>query len=480
MSDRPTVDEGRAEPTLRLKPITRRVALAGGAAAVLGPALSGAARAAEPAADPAAARSPFAGGRAPELPWTRVERARHRPGEPGRDYRPVYTPNGMTLDWKLVDGVKVFHLVAEPIVHELAEGLNVRCWGYNGRTPGPTIESVVGDRLRIYVTNRLPAPTSVHWHGMILPCGMDGVSALTQPAIRPGETGVYEFVPPAPGTYMYHPHFDGMTEEGLGMTGMFVVHPRTRREPAPDRDFCIMLHEWMVETGTSRPDPNEMVDFNLLTMNGRAFPDTHPMVAGLGERLRIRLGNLSQMSHHPIHLHGYAFEIVATDGGPIPPAARWPETTVLVPVGTTRDVELLADNPGDWLMHCHMTHHTMNQMGHGIPNMVGVEQGALQEKIRRLVPGYVTMGTAGMGEMAHHRHPVPGNSIPMRGFVGQFGATIMGGMATVLKVREGDPGYEDPGPYEFPEGSVSPLATPERMARDGVDPNGEGDGETWG
>lgn len=470
MTDETTRPESLPEASLRLKPISRRATLAGGAAALLGPALAGAARAAERAA-PGAAPARSAGFRqAPEVPWEKVERAGHPPAEPGRDYRPVVTPNGTTLDWKLVDGVKVFHLVAEPIVHELAQGLTVRCWGYNGRTPGPTIEAVVGDRVRIYVTNRLPAPTSVHWHGMILPCGMDGVSALTQPAIQPGETCVYEFVLPTAGTLMYHPHFDGMTEEGLGMTGMFVIHPRASRQPPPDRDFCIMLHEWMVETGTSRPDPNEMVDFNLLTMNGRAFPDTHPLVAGLGHRVRIRLGNLSQMSHHPIHLHGYAFEVVATDGGEIPPAARWPETTVLVPVGSTRDVELVADNPGDWLMHCHMTHHTMNQMGHGIPNMVGAEVGELEQKIRRLVPGYVSMGEAGMGEMAHHRHPVPGNSIPMRGFAGQFGAGIMGGMATMLKVREGDPGLEDPGPYTFPAGTVSPLATAEQMAADGIDP----------
>ena len=103
---------------------------------------------------------------------------------PGTDYRPVVTPNGATLPFRIVDGVKVFHLVAEAVEHEFAPGLVAHCWGYNGRVHGPTIEAVEGDRVRIYVTNRLPAPTTVHWHGVLLPNGMDGVGGLTQRAIR--------------------------------------------------------------------------------------------------------------------------------------------------------------------------------------------------------------------------------------------------------------------------------------------------------
>ena len=115
------------------------------------------------------------------------------PGAAGRDYTPVVTPNGWTLPYTVRDGVKVFHLIAEPVKHEFAPGLLGECWGYNGTTPGPTIEAVEGDRVRIYVTNRLPEPTSVHWHGILLPNGMDGVSGLTQKAIEPGETFHYEF-----------------------------------------------------------------------------------------------------------------------------------------------------------------------------------------------------------------------------------------------------------------------------------------------
>ena len=115
------------------------------------------------------------------------------PAQPGRDYTPVVVPNGARLPWKVVDGVKVFHLVAEEVEHTFAPGLQARCWGYNGRVHGPLIEAVEGDRVRFYVTNRLPAPTTVHWHGLLLPNGMDGVGGLNQRAIPPGETFQYEF-----------------------------------------------------------------------------------------------------------------------------------------------------------------------------------------------------------------------------------------------------------------------------------------------
>ena len=404
----------------------------------------------------------------PPLPWARYEKEALPPGEPGRDYNPVYTPNGSTLDYKIVDGVKVFHLTAQPIEQEIAKGLTIRCWGFNGSTPGPTIEAVQGDRVRIYVTNSLPVQTTVHWHAVILPCGMDGVAGLTQPAIPPGETFVYEFIFPDAGTFMYHPHFDGMTQEGMGMTGMIVVHPRDKDAPRPDRDFVLMLHEWSIVPDTSRPNTLEMTDFNILTINGKAFPNTHPLVAELGDTVRIRIGNLSAMDHHPIHLHGYSFKVTATDGGPIPEQSQWPETTVLVNVGSTRTIELTADNPGDWLMHCHMTHHTMNQMGHDFPNMVGVDPGNLDEKIRKLLPDYMTMGTTGMKPLQMMNMPVPPNSIPMLGFTGQFGPTVLGSMVTVFKVRKHAPSYDDPGPYDFPEGSVSSKATAEAMEKDGI------------
>lgn len=391
------------------------------------------------------------------------------PGEPGRDYTPVVVPNGWTLPYTVVDGVKVFHLVAEEVQNEFAPGLIATCWGYNGGVHGPVIEAVEGDRVRIFVTNKLQAATTVHWHGFLLPSGMDGVGGLSQRAIRPGETFMYEFTLVQHGTLMYHSHHDEMTQMGMGMTGMFIIHPRRLTGPRPDRDFAILLHEWRIEPGASRPDPNEMSDFNILTMNAKAFPGTRPLVARLGDRVRIRIGNLSAMSHHPIHLHGYNFLITETDGGSIPEAGRWPETTVLVPVGSTRTIEFTANNPGDWAMHCHMTHHLMNQMGERLTNMIGVDARGLDTQVRSLLPGYMTMGQKGMEGMSEMGMPVPPNSIPMLGADGPYDEITMGGMFTTLKVRERLVSYDqDPGWYDAPPGTVAEAATDESLRASGV------------
>jgi manganese oxidase len=392
------------------------------------------------------------------------------PGLPGTDYTPVVVPNGGTLAYRVVDGVKVFHLVAQEVEHEFAPGLRANCWGYNGRVHGPTIEVVEGDRVRVYVTNRLNAGTTVHWHGVFVPSGMDGVGGLNQKAIAPGETFMYEWTFRQFGTFMYHSHHDEMTQMALGLMGMIVVHPR-RPPPdyAVDRDFVIMLGEWSIPVGTKRPNPNAMADFNVLTMNAKAFPGTAPLVCKTGDRVRLRFGNLSAMDHHPIHLHGYYFKVAGTYGGRIPIEARWPETTVLVPTGSTREVEFIADEPGDWAMHCHMTHHVMNQMGHGTPNMIGVSPKRHDQGVQRLLPNYMTMGQTGMGEMADMGMQVPVNSIPMVGGKGPHDAITMGGMFTIVKVRNDLANYAaDPGWYEAPPGTQATLAKPEDLVRDGV------------
>jgi len=390
------------------------------------------------------------------------------PGRPNVDYRPVITPNNDALEWHVVEGVKVFHLIAEEVKHEFAPGLQATCWGYNGRVHGPTIEAVEGDRVRIYVTNRLVAPTSVHWHGILLPNGMDGVSGLTQKPIQPGETFKYEFTLKQHGTYMYHPHYDEMTQIAMGMMGLFVIHPRNPQNPIADRDFALMLNEWRIDVGTSRPNPNEMTDFNIFTFNGKVFPGTAPLVARQGERVRIRVANANPMDHHPIHLHGHRFKLTETDGGQIPPSGQEPQTTVLVPVGSTRTVDFVADNPGDWPLHCHMTHHAMNQMGHGFPNLTGINTNGLNEKMRKLVPGFMTMGEGGMGDMGEMGMKAPPNSISMMGAPGPFDYISMGGMFTVLKIRDGIEKYDDPGWYEHPPGSVATVAGESDLKRDGI------------
>jgi hypothetical protein len=270
---------------------------------------------------------------------------------------------------------------------------------------------------------------------------------------------------------MYHSHHDEMTQMAMGMMGIMVFHPRIPYpDYAVDRDFAIMLSEWRIDPGTATPNPNEMTDFNVLTMNAKCYPGTEPLIAKLGDRVRIRFGNLSAMDHHPIHLHGHYFKITATDGGQIPDSAQRPETTTLVPVGATRDIEFVASEPGDWAMHCHMTHHVMNQMGHDFPNVVGINKDGLDRKIRGLLPNYMTMGVAGMGDHGIHvesgHMAVPKNSIPMVGAYGPFGYITMGGMFTILKVREQLANYDDPGWYEYPPGTVSDLASKEELQRD--------------
>jgi FtsP/CotA-like multicopper oxidase with cupredoxin domain len=369
-------------------------------------------------------------------------------------YAPVVTPNGTSLPWQMVGGVKEFHLVADPVKREFAPGMTVNCWGYNGQTPGPTIEAVEGDRVRILVTNHLPEPTSVHWHGVILPNGMDGVVGLTQKHILPGETYAYEFTLKQHGVQMYHPHSDEMLQMAMGMEGFFVIHPKGSYAPRVDRHFCIFLQEWFVEPGSYTPNPNIMTDFNLFTFNSRVWPGTDPLVVKLNQRVRISLANLS-MDSHPIHFHGHQFWVVGTDGGELPKEARWPEVSVNVPPGTTRTVEFVADNPGDWAFHCHKNHHAMNAMNHNLANLLGTNQKDVSDKISELVPGYMAMNSNGMQEMSTMHMGGPKNTLPMMTGEGQFGPIGMGGMFTVLKIREGITSYEDPGPYQNPPGTVA-------------------------
>ncbi|WP_312514186.1 copper oxidase [Massilia sp.] len=373
----------------------------------------------------------------------------------GRPYNPVVTLNGWTLPWRMKDGVKEFHLVAEPVVRELAPGMQANLWGYNGQSPGPTIEVVEGDRVRIFVTNKLPEHTSVHWHGQLLPCGMDGVTGLTQPGIAPGKTFVYEFVARHAGTFMYHPHADEMQQMAMGMMGFWVTHPKNPRQHAVDRDYVMLLQSYDIDPGSYTPRTNTMLDFNLWAINSRVFPGLDPMVAGLGDKVRIRVGNLT-MTNHPIHLHGHRFEVAGTDGGWVPKSARWPEVTTDVAVGQMRAIEFVADAPGDWAFHCHKSHHTMNAMGHEVPTLIGVDHRGVAEKINRLVPGYMVMGDRG-GSMGDMKMALPENTLPMMSGDGPFGNLEMGGMFTVLKVRDGlkRGDYRDPGWYKHPAGTVA-------------------------
>jgi FtsP/CotA-like multicopper oxidase with cupredoxin domain len=376
----------------------------------------------------------------------------------GRPYSPVVTLNGWSLPWRMNNGVKEFHLVAEPVVREMAPGFKAHLWGYNGQSPGPTIEVVEGDRVRMFVTNKLPEHTTIHWHGQRIPNGMDGVGGLTQKHIPAGKTFVYEFVARRPGTFMYHPHADEMVQMAMGMMGFWVTHPKGGHPliDEVDRDFVFLLNAFDIEPGAYTPKIMTMLDFNLFSFNSRIFPGIDSMNVRRGDKVRIRIGNLS-MTNHPMHLHGHEFLVTGTDGGPTPRSTRWHEVTTDIGVGQMRQLEFIADEEGDWAFHCHKSHHTMNAMGHDVPTMIGVDHRDVVKRITKLVPDYMVMGERGMADMAEMEMPLPDNTVPMMSGQGPFGSVEMGGMFTVVKVRRdqkrGD--YGNPGWFKHPQGTVA-------------------------
>jgi len=258
------------------------------------------------------------------------------------------------------------------------------------------------------------------------------------------------------GTFMYHPHADEMVQMAMGMMGSFVVHPRDPDFMRVDRDFVFILNAYDIDPGSYTPKVMTMLDFNLWTWNSRAFPGIDHLAVRQGDRVRIRIGNLT-MTNHPMHLHGYDFEVTCTDGGWVPKSARWPEVTADVAVGQMRAIEFRADVPGDWAFHCHKSHHTMNAMGHNVPTMIGVDQRAALGRITKLVPDYMVMGERGMADMGAMEMALPDNTLPMMTGQGPMGPLEMGGMFTVVKVRPDlKPGdYRDPGWYKHPKGTVA-------------------------
>ena len=284
--------------------------------------------------------------------------------------------------------------------------------------------------------------------------GMDGVGGPHSAAYQARKTFVYEFIH-RNGTFMYHPHSDEMVQMAMGMMGMFIVHPRDTSFRRVDRDFVFVMSTYLIDPGTYLPKVNGMADFSMWTWNSRVFPGIDPLPVRLGDRVRVRIGNLT-MTNHPIHLHGHDFHVSGTDGGWVSETAWWPETTTDVPVGAVRTIDFLADNPGEWAFHCHKSHHTMNAMGHDMKNLIGVDRKELAAAIKKLAPDAMVMGSAGMA-MGEMEMPAPDNTLPMMTGSGQFGPIEMGGMFTTVKIREGmaPNDYSDPGPYKHPQGTVA-------------------------
>jgi manganese oxidase len=336
------------------------------------------------------------------------------------------------LSWKLVNGAKEFHLHAQPVKRELLPGDFMNHWGYNGTMPGPTIQVTEGDRVRIMLHNELPEPTTLHLHGLELPIAMDGVPFLAQDPIKPGGMAVYELTLHQNGTFFYHAH--GAMQEAIGMVGLFIVHPRSTYAPVVDQDFALITQEFDIDAASNTPNTTSMT-FHWLTFNGRCGPYCTPLVVRLGNRVRIRVLNFSSMDHHPIHLHGHTFWITGTEGGRIPESAWIPGNNVLVGVAQVREFEFIANNPGDWPLHCHMFHHMMNHMVSGVgPGSRDLARDD-REDPRYKVPGFPQ--EAGMMAMMSPAEVAKVNKPQTRGMRSQWYMDVMG-LFTVVRVLPPD------------------------------------------
>ena len=266
---------------------------------------------------------------------------------------------GQLLPFKLDGDVKVFELTARPVLWKINAETQVTAWTYNGTVPGPLIRVTEGDKVRVVFTNKLPDPTTIHWHGLPVPNKMDGVPPLTQEAIQPGQTFTYAFEAKPAGTFMYHSHVDTDTQINIGLFGGFIVDPKNWEQTKPDVDVVMILNEWRVIDGVTYPAMPAMGEPNFFTINGKTYPDIPPINVKKGQRVRVRFIEAGQFEH-PMHLHGMPFKIVATDGYPVPEAAQLTKDTVPVHPGERFDVEFVADNPGQWVFHCHIVHHVTN------------------------------------------------------------------------------------------------------------------------
>jgi FtsP/CotA-like multicopper oxidase with cupredoxin domain len=264
------------------------------------------------------------------------------------------------LPYKMDGDTKVFELTARPVRWKILPDVIVTAWSYNGMVPGPLIRVTEGDKVRIILHNRLPVPTTIHWHGLLLPNNMDGVPDMTQPPVQPGQDFTYEFPVRQNGTYWYHSHFHSDVQLPVGLYGPLIIDPKVQSGPLPDVDQVLMLSEWRWLEGDTYPAmPMAGMEPNYFTINGKAFPATQEITLKKGQRLRLRFVGAGQFIH-PMHIHGPAFKITATDGHPVPESQQLTKDTVLVGPGERYDVDWVASEVGQWMLHCHIPHHTTN------------------------------------------------------------------------------------------------------------------------
>ena len=270
------------------------------------------------------------------------------------------TTGGQPLAYREENGVKIFELTTKAVQWPILDNVTVTAFTYNGTVPGPMIRVTEGDQVRIVVKNELPVPTTIHWHGVEVPNAMDGVPGVTQDPIQPGETFTYEFTAKPAGTFMYHSHFEGDVQVSAGLYAPFIIDPKTPEANPPAVDKTLMISEWLQRNGqTFATMPMSGMEPNYFTINGKSFPATETITVKKGDLVRLRLIGIGQFIH-PMHLHGLPFKIVATDGHPVPEAAQLTKDTVSVAPGERYDIEFVATETGQWMLHCHILHHTTN------------------------------------------------------------------------------------------------------------------------
>ncbi len=270
------------------------------------------------------------------------------------------TAGGQPLAYREEDGIKVFELTTKAVQWPILDGVTVTAYTYNGTVPGPMIRVTEGDQVRIIIKNELPDPTTIHWHGVEVPNAMDGVPGVTQDPIQPGETFTYEFIAKPAGTFMYHSHFEGDVQVGAGLYAPFIIDPKEPEANPPVIDKVLMLSEVRMTDGeTYAAMPMGGMEPNYFTINGKSFPATETITVKKGDLVRLRFMAIGQFIH-PMHLHGMPFKIVATDGHPVPEAAQLTKDTISVAPGERYDIEFVATETGQWMLHCHILHHTTN------------------------------------------------------------------------------------------------------------------------
>ena len=285
----------------------------------------------------------------------------------------------------ITNNTKHCFLEASPIHWEYKTNQYLVAWAYNNQIPGPQIRVTEGDHIKITLKNSLPVPTSLHWHGLEIPYTQDGLPGITQQAIQPNTSYTYDFIAKPAGTRFYHTHGSVHGDEAqqldMGLSGAFIIEPKkennqqnknnptiTNVNQKPyDKEYTLLLDEWeILPDGQNAANPIKSIspspsthsmNYNLYTINGRAFPDTEPIVVKQNEKILLRFINVGTSTTHPIHIHGHSFKIVATDGNPVPLNAIITKDTVNIAPGERYDLELIANNPGIWITHCHELHH---------------------------------------------------------------------------------------------------------------------------